>query len=87
MGDRNAFRLEDPNQPPPTIATLLQVAEAFDVDLNIHFGSFSEMVKRIDGVTPESFEVRSFDEELKDGAFVGHKGLGNRGMGQIRKLR
>src|ERR1700720_995436 len=34
------FRLEDPNEKPPTISTLLAVAEAFDISLNISFGSF-----------------------------------------------
>jgi transcriptional regulator with XRE-family HTH domain len=63
------FRLEDPNQPPPTISTLLQVAEAFDVDLEISFKSFSSLLKRLEHMTPESFEVPSFEEEIKDGAF------------------
>jgi transcriptional regulator with XRE-family HTH domain len=63
------FRLEDPNQPPPTISTLLQVAEAFDVDLEISFKSFSDLLNRLERLTPESFEVASFEEELKQGAF------------------
>ena len=57
-------RLEDPNQPPPTIPSLLQVAEAFDVDLNISFGPFSELLDRLDEMTPESFRVPTFEEEL-----------------------
>jgi transcriptional regulator with XRE-family HTH domain len=63
------FRLEDPNQPPPTISTLLQVAEAFDVDLDISFKRFSDLLHRIERMTPESFEVPSFEEELKDRSF------------------
>ena len=59
------FRLEDPNQSPPTISTLLQVAEAYDVDLNISFDSFSHLLERLDGMTPGSLEVPSFDEELE----------------------
>jgi hypothetical protein len=62
------FRLEDPNQPPPTISTLLQVAEAFDVDLEISFRSFSSVLDLVERMTPESFEVPSFDEELDGGA-------------------
>jgi transcriptional regulator with XRE-family HTH domain len=62
-------RLEDPNQPPPTIASLLKVAEAFDVDLEIRFGSFSAMLHRLDEMTPESLEAASFTEELEAGAF------------------
>jgi transcriptional regulator with XRE-family HTH domain len=62
-------RLEDPNQPPPTIASLLKVAEAFDVDLEIRFGSFSTMLRRLDEMTPESLVAPSFTEELAAGAF------------------
>lgn len=62
-------RLEDPNQPPPTIPSLLAVAETFDVDLDVSFGRFSELLRRLENMTPESFEVPSFDEELKSGAF------------------
>jgi transcriptional regulator with XRE-family HTH domain len=60
-------RLEDANQAPPTIPSLLKVAEALDVDLEIRFGRFSELLQRLDAMTPESFEVPSFDEELKHG--------------------
>jgi transcriptional regulator with XRE-family HTH domain len=67
------FRLEDPNQTPPTIPTLLQVAEAFDVDLNISFESFSQLLDCLDGMTPESFEVPSFNEEMEADAFREHK--------------
>jgi len=59
-------RLEDPNQPPPTIPSLLQVAEAFDVDLHISFGPFSELLDRLDEITPESFRVPAFEEELSE---------------------
>jgi transcriptional regulator with XRE-family HTH domain len=62
-------RLEDPNQPPPTIASLLKVAEAFDVDLEIRFGSFSAMLRRLDEMTLESLEASSFTEEASEGAF------------------
>lgn len=61
-------RLEDPNQPPPTIPSLLQVAEAFDVDLEIRFERFSSLLRRLDTMTPESLEVPSFKEELASGA-------------------
>ena len=57
-------RLEDPNQPPPTIPSLLQVAEAFDVDLEVRFGSFSELLDRLDQMTADSLEVPNFAEDL-----------------------
>lgn len=63
------FRLEDPNQVPPTISTLLNVADAFDVDLEIRFRRFSDLLNQIEYMTPESFEVPSFDEEVAQGAF------------------
>ena len=63
------FRLEDPNQAPPTISTLLRVAEAFDVDLDISFRRFSDLLNRIDRMTPESFQVPCFEEEVSDNAF------------------
>jgi transcriptional regulator with XRE-family HTH domain len=56
-------RLEDPNQPPPTISTLLQVAMAFDVDLDIRFDSFSELLDRLGRMGPDSFEVPAFEED------------------------
>jgi len=59
------FRLEDPNEAPPTISTLLQVAEAFDVDLDVRFVPFTDFLRTVDTQTPESFEVPSFDEELR----------------------
>jgi len=60
------FRLEDPNEKPPTISTLLAVAEAFDINLNISFGPFQSFLDRLSNMSPASFEVPSFDEELGD---------------------
>lgn len=58
------FRLEDPNEPPPTVTTLLQVADAYDTDLHISFGSFTSLLDRVEKLSPESFKTASFDEEL-----------------------
>jgi hypothetical protein len=58
------FRLEDPNEPPPTVTTLLQVADAYDTDLHISFGSFNSLLDRVEKLSPESFKTASFDEEL-----------------------
>jgi transcriptional regulator with XRE-family HTH domain len=62
------FRLEDPNQPPPTIPTLLQVAEAYDVDLHVNFGPFSTMLRRLETLVSDDLEVPSFDEEFTNSA-------------------
>ena len=63
------FRLEDPNEAPPTVSTLLQVAEAYDVDLEIRFSPFSVLIDRLDHLTPESFEIPSFEEEIRESAY------------------
>ena len=58
------FRLEDPNEAPPTVTTLLDVARAYDVDIEIRFSPFSKLIHTIDGPT-ESFQVPSFKEEFE----------------------
>jgi transcriptional regulator with XRE-family HTH domain len=63
------YRLEDPNAPPPTIPTLLQIAEAFDVALDVRFCAFSQLVSDMSSLNPKSFVVRSFDEEVRAGSF------------------
>jgi len=63
------FRLEDPNQSPPTIPTLLKVAEAFDVDLEISFRPFSRLLNRLQHMTADSFAVPSFNDEIKENTF------------------
>lgn len=39
------FRLEDPNQPPPTIPTLIDVAEALGMSLSVSFCPLSKALK------------------------------------------
>jgi transcriptional regulator with XRE-family HTH domain len=63
------YRLEDPNAPPPTIPSLLQIAATCDVGLDVRFRSFSELLDDAVDQTPKSFAVPSFDAELKSGAF------------------
>lgn len=63
------YRLEDPNVAPPTIPTLLQVAAAFDIGLDVRFRSFSEVLDDVATLGPKSFGVPSFEEELRTGAF------------------
>ena len=65
-----AYRLEDPNEAPPTIPTLLEVAEAFDIGLDVRFRPFSELLNDITTLRPFSFSVPSFESELKAGVFV-----------------
>jgi hypothetical protein len=65
-----AYRLEDPNAPPPTIPTLLQVAATFDIGLDVRFRAFSEILDDVATLTPESFAVPSFSKELEMHSFL-----------------
>jgi transcriptional regulator with XRE-family HTH domain len=63
-------RLEDPNARPPTLSTLLQVARAFDVDLEVRFAPFSELVDWLSriphllpGLSEESLAVPDFEHD------------------------
>jgi transcriptional regulator with XRE-family HTH domain len=60
------YRLEDPNQPPPTIPSLLEVARAFGVDLEVRFRPFSELLNDIGRLSPDSLKVASFENELPE---------------------
>lgn len=64
-----AYRLEDPNEVSPTIPTLLQVAQAFDVGLDVRFLPFTKLLEDVTTLRENSFRVPSFDEELKTGRF------------------
>jgi transcriptional regulator with XRE-family HTH domain len=64
-----AYRLEDPNEPPPTIPSLLEVAETFDIGLDVRFRPFSELLTDVTTLNPTSFSVPSFDAEVKAGTF------------------
>lgn len=52
-------RLEDPNYGKLTLATLLEIASAFDVGLLVKFVPFSRLVKEYDDVSPEALSALS----------------------------
>jgi transcriptional regulator with XRE-family HTH domain len=63
-------RLEDPNAAPPTLSTMLQVAYAFDVDLEVRFAPFSELVDWVSGnphwipgLSSETLAVEDFEHD------------------------
>ncbi|HUD98871.1 MAG TPA: hypothetical protein VMR62_04815, partial [Bryobacteraceae bacterium] len=64
------YRLEDPNAPAPTIASLLEEAKGFDIDLQVRFRPFSERLDELTKLSDQSFDVPSFDEEVAQGAFA-----------------
>jgi transcriptional regulator with XRE-family HTH domain len=56
-------KLENPNYGRLTLTTLLKLASAFDVALNVDFVPFSEILERSTHLSPESFDVPSYQEE------------------------
>jgi transcriptional regulator with XRE-family HTH domain len=67
-------RLEDPSYGKVTIQTLLEVAKAFDVALQVRFVSFSDFIRNTRDLSTASMEVASFgDDKLARGEFI-HRG-------------
>jgi transcriptional regulator with XRE-family HTH domain len=58
-----AYRLEDPNETLPTIPTLLEVAEAFDIALDVRFLPFSKFLDDVSGLSPASFTAEPFIDD------------------------
>lgn len=58
-------KLEDPEYGKMSVATLLEVAKAFDCDLEIRFRPFSHTLRRLPAQTAEGFRVASFEEEFE----------------------
>jgi transcriptional regulator with XRE-family HTH domain len=56
-------KLEDPNYGKLTISTLIRLASAFDVGLEIDFVPFAKVLDDALKLSPESFEVPSFAED------------------------
>jgi len=58
-------RLEDPNEPIPTIPTLLSVANKLDIGLKVCFVSFSELLDDTTDLSPETLNVPTFRDDRK----------------------
>jgi transcriptional regulator with XRE-family HTH domain len=58
--------LEDPEYGKMSVATLLNLADAFGVDLEIKFRPFSRTLYELTKQNADYFQVRSFEEELPD---------------------
>lgn len=56
-------RLEDPNYGRYSLSTLLEVASAFDVALDVKFVTHRTFLERNKDVSKKSLEVASFDED------------------------
>ena len=57
-------RMEDPAYGKVTVQTLLEVADAFDVALQVRFVPFSTFIRDTRDVSSQSLEVPSFEAEL-----------------------
>ena len=65
MSQPRISEIESPGERKLNIETLLRLASAFDVAVEIRFVPFSELVDRSETFDPENFEVPSFKEEIK----------------------
>jgi transcriptional regulator with XRE-family HTH domain len=65
MAQERISILEDPNaETKPTLTTLLRLADALDVGLDVRFVPFSTVLDRSVHTDMKDLEVPSFDEEL-----------------------
>jgi transcriptional regulator with XRE-family HTH domain len=76
MNQNAISRLENPNYGKASLTTLKRLATAFDVGLLVAFVPFSRLVSRISGtpyldigLSPETMNVPTFEEEERRGAF------------------
>lgn len=58
-------RLEDPDYGKLSVQTLLDLASAFDVALMVGFVAFSEMLEKIQDVSPERLAVPNFSSDMR----------------------
>ena len=65
MAQERISILEDPNsETKPTLNTLLRLADAFDVGLDVRFIPFSLVIDRSTRTQFEALQVDSFDDEV-----------------------
>jgi transcriptional regulator with XRE-family HTH domain len=56
-------RMENPDSGKPNLQTLLRLAAAFDVALSIRFDSYTNLLTRMEDLSPNALRVPSFDED------------------------
>ncbi len=71
MSQPRISEIETPGGRSLNIATLLRLASAFDVGLDIRFVPFSELVDRSEGFDPDDFTVKSFNEDIAELQSIG----------------
>lgn len=57
-------RLEDPNEPIPTVPSLLLIARVFDIGLEVRFVPFADLLDDMTQLSAESLDVPPFDRDL-----------------------
>jgi HTH-type transcriptional regulator/antitoxin HipB len=62
--------IEKPGGGKLNIDTLCRLASAFDVALDVEFIPFGELMRRSDGFDPDSFTVKSFNDEITEDALA-----------------
>ena len=55
--------IENPSNSKLNLDTLLRLANAFDVALEIRFAAFSDLLRWGESFSPDTFEVNSFDDD------------------------
>ena len=55
--------IENPSNSKLNLDTLLRLANAFDVALEVRFAAFSDLLRWGEGFSPDTFEVNSFDKD------------------------
>ncbi len=63
MAQSRICRLEDPDYGNYTLNTLRKLASALDVGLLVSFAPFSEVLDRVETLTPESLGVPRYEED------------------------
>jgi transcriptional regulator with XRE-family HTH domain len=67
MAQERISILEDPNaDTKPTLSTLLRIADAFDVGLDVRFVSYRTVLDRSTNTDMKQLEVQSFENELPE---------------------
>jgi transcriptional regulator with XRE-family HTH domain len=65
MAQPRISELETPGERKPNIDTLLRIASAFDVALQVRFVPFSEIIDWSEGLDLDAFAVEPFERELE----------------------
>lgn len=66
MGQPRISELEKPGERRLTVETLLRLASAFDVGLQVRFVPFGELIDWGEGIDIDNFNVQPFQEELDE---------------------